>query len=209
MTTPHAAAVLPEPPFTLTGDGLFLREWTQQDIPVMVQLFDEPEVARWTPLSSPFDTAAAERYLGRARAAREAGTRIQFAVTEAAVAGDGSAPRGEALAMLKGEDGRDVELGYAIGADHRGRGLAVRSVRLLTDFAWTVLGARRVLLRIEPDNDASSNVARRAGFAVADLPLDVVEDSDGTRIALRIWEHSRPLARPAGSVVQGRQGAAG
>lgn len=196
MTTPDAA-VLPEPPFTLAGDGLFLREWTQQDIPVMVRLFDEPEVARWTPLSSPFDTEAAERYLGRARAAREAGTRIQFAVTEvadtegAAVEGVG-APRGEALAMLRGEEGRDVELGYAIGAEHRGRGLAVRSVRLLTGFAYAVLGARRVLLRIEPDNDASSNVARRAGFTVADRPLEVVEDPDGTRIALRIWEHGGP-----------------
>ncbi|MFC1441138.1 GNAT family N-acetyltransferase [Streptacidiphilus sp. N1-10] len=196
MTTPDAT-VLPEPPFTLAGDGLFLREWTQQDIPVMVQLFDEPEVARWTPLSSPFDTEAAERYLGRARAAREAGTRIQFAVTEVAgpdgaAAEGGGAPRGEALAMLRGEEGRDVELGYAIGAEHRGRGLAVRSVRLLTGFAYAVLGARRVLLRIEPDNDASSNVARRAGFTVADRPLEVVEDPDGTRIALQIWEHGGP-----------------
>jgi RimJ/RimL family protein N-acetyltransferase len=187
MTTPHIAAVLPEPPFSLTGDGLFLREWTQEDIPAMVRLFDEPEVARWTPLSSPFDLDAAARYLGRARAAREAGTRIQFAISE-----DGSAPRGEVLAMLKGEDGRDVEIGYAIGAAHRGRGLAVRAVRLLTDFAWTVIGARRVVLRIEPDNDASSAVARRAGYTAANLPLDVVEDPDGTRISLRIWEHRRP-----------------
>ncbi|MEY9838912.1 GNAT family N-acetyltransferase [Streptacidiphilus sp. EB103A] len=190
MTTPHTAAVLPEPPFSLTGDGLFLREWTQEDIPVMVRLFDEPEVARWTPLSSPFDLDAAARYLGRARAAREAGTRIQFAISETAE--DGSAPRGEVLAMLKGDDGRDVEIGYAIGAAHRGRGLAVRAVRLLTDFAWTVIGARRVVLRIEPDNDASSAVARRAGYTAADLPLDVVEDPDGTRISLRIWEHRRP-----------------
>ncbi|TDU04096.1 RimJ/RimL family protein N-acetyltransferase [Streptomyces sp. 846.5] len=197
MTTPHTAAVLPEPPFSLTGDGLFLREWTQEDIPVMVRLFDEPEVARWTPLSSPFDLDAAARYLGRARAAREAGTRIQFAIsevvsTEGASAEDGSTPRGEVLAMLKGEDGRDVEIGYAIGAAHRGRGLAVRAVRLLTDFAWTVIGARRVVLRIEPDNDASSAVARRAGYTAANLPLDIVEDPDGTRISLRIWEHRRP-----------------
>jgi RimJ/RimL family protein N-acetyltransferase len=193
MTTPHAVVVLPEPPFTLTGEGLFLREWTEADVPVMVQLFDEPEVARWTPLGSPFDLAAAERYLGRARAAREAGTRIQFAIAEAggAEAGgaEGSAPCGEVLAMLKGEDGRDVEIGYALGAAHRGRGLAVRSVRLLTAFAWTTLGARRVVLRIEPDNDASSAVARRAGFTLADLPPEVIEEADGSRIELRIWEH--------------------
>ncbi|WP_042392510.1 GNAT family N-acetyltransferase [Streptacidiphilus carbonis] len=192
MTLPAAAAVLPEPPFTLAGAGLFLREWTEEDVPVMVQLFDEPEVARWTPLSSPFDRDAAERYLGRARAAREAGTRIQFAITEDGT-GAGGAPRGEVLAMLKGDDGRDVELGYAIGAAHRGRGLAVRSVRLLTDFSYTVLGARRVVLRIEPDNDASSAVARRSGFAAADLPFEIIEEKDGTRIELRVWEHRRPL----------------
>lgn len=190
MTTPHAAVVvLPEPPFTLAGEGLFLREWTEADVPVMVRLFDDPEVARWTPLGSPFDLDAAQRYLGRARAAREAGTRIQFAIGEAGGTGDGGAPCGEVLAMLKGEDGRDVELGYALGAAHRGRGLAVRSVRLLTDFAWTTLGARRVVLRIEPGNDASSAVARRAGFTLADLPPEVIEEADGSRIELRIWEH--------------------
>lgn len=189
MTTPHAVVVLPEPPFTLSGEGLFLREWTEADVPVMVRLFDDPEVARWTPLGSPFDLDAAQRYLGRARAAREAGTRIQFAIGEAGGTEAGSAPCGEVLAMLKGEDGRDVELGYALGAAHRGRGLAVRSVRLLTDFAWTTLGARRVVLRIEPDNEASSAVARKAGFTFADLPPEVIEEADGSRIELRIWEH--------------------
>src|SRR4051812_42060294 len=57
-------------PMTLAGSGLRLREWTDADVPVMVELFDDAAVARWTPLASPFDEAAARAYLDRARARR-------------------------------------------------------------------------------------------------------------------------------------------
>jgi hypothetical protein len=38
------------PAIRLSGLGLHLREWTDDDLPVMVELFDEPQVHRWTPL---------------------------------------------------------------------------------------------------------------------------------------------------------------
>ncbi|MGR6919510.1 hypothetical protein ACU635_35200 [[Actinomadura] parvosata] len=40
-----------------------MREWTADDLPVMVELFGDPQVDRWTPLRSPFDLAAAHSYL--------------------------------------------------------------------------------------------------------------------------------------------------
>ncbi|MEY9966278.1 RimJ/RimL family protein N-acetyltransferase [Streptacidiphilus sp. MAP12-16] len=181
---------LPASPFSLAGAGLVLRDWTDDDLPAMVELFDEAEVARWTPLPSPFDLEAARRYLARARDARGEGRRIQLAVTT-----DGGAPLGEVLAMPRG-DGREVELGYAIGAAHRRRGLSSRTVRLVTGFAYDVLGSRRILLRIAPDNEASCAVARSAGFQVTDAPPDVVETPDGSRQTLRFWEHRRGGAAP-------------
>jgi len=41
-------------PMRLEGEGLVLREWTEGDLDVMVQLFDDPIVAWRTPLPSPF-----------------------------------------------------------------------------------------------------------------------------------------------------------
>lgn len=36
---------------SLSGFGLHLREWTNTDLAVMTDLFDDPQVARWTPLA--------------------------------------------------------------------------------------------------------------------------------------------------------------
>ena len=179
---------IPAPPLRLAALGLVLREWTDEDLPAMVGLFDDPEIARWTPLASPFDIDAAKRYLSRARELRAEGRRLQLAVTT-----DGGAPLGEVVAMTSGDDGGEVEIGYAIGAAHRRQGLSGRAVRLLTAFAYDTLGARRVLLRIEPGNRASSAVARATGFWLADEGPVVLRDPDGGVITLWIWEHRRPV----------------
>lgn len=186
MPTPRA---LPAPPFQLAGNGLVLRDWTDEDIPAMAALFDDPDVARWTPLVSPFDADAAKRYLDRCHQARSAGRRLQLAVTL-----DGEGPLGEVLLMLR-EEG-EVELGYAVGALYRGQGFTARAIGLLNDFAYADLGVRRIILRIEPGNTPSEAVARRAGFHRADEPLAVIQDPDGTEVVLRTWEH-----RPTGPAV--------
>jgi RimJ/RimL family protein N-acetyltransferase len=146
-------------PIRLSGLGLVLREWSDDDVPVMVELFDEPEIARWTPLPSPFDLVAAQDYLAKAREARAAGRRIQLAITT-----DGHAAQGEILLSRAEPDGEVVELAYAIGARHRRQRLAVRAVELMTSYAHDVLAMNRVLLRIRPDNTASIAVAHAAGF---------------------------------------------
>ena len=183
MITPSS---LPAPPFRLADQGLVLREWTDEDLPAMSELFDDPDVARWTPLASPFDADAARAYLERAREARGAGRRLQLAVTT-----DGGAPLGEVMLMLRDVEG-EVELGYAIGAAHRGRGLAAAGVRLLTGLAHDGLGMNRVVLRIDPGNAPSIAVARTTGFRLADEPPVVLRDPDGSEVLLRIWEHLRP-----------------
>lgn len=170
-------------PMSLAGFGLRLREWTDDDVPAMVGLFDDAAVARWTPLASPFDETAARAYLARARERRATGSGIQLAVTT-----DGHTPLGEVLLFATGPYGRatggpDAELGYAIGAAHRGQGLATRAVRLMTGYAYREPAARRVLLRIDVGNDASEHVAHAAGFRLTDDP------PPGGEPDLRTWVH--------------------
>ncbi|MFI7051615.1 GNAT family N-acetyltransferase [Streptosporangium canum] len=167
----------------LSGHGLVLREWDDGDLPAMVGLFDDPEVAYWTPLVSPFDLNAAQVYLKRARERRTAGQRVQLAITV-----DGREPMGEVLLMLTGP-GLDVaEIGYVVGAAHRGRGLAARAVRVMTDFARDTVGVVQLLLEIEEGNAASAAVASAAGYHLTDVPPIPGEDK-GRPLLLRTWAY--------------------
>jgi RimJ/RimL family protein N-acetyltransferase len=62
-----------------------------------------------------------------------------------------------------GEDAR-AQLSYWTFPSFRGRGLAVRGVDLAAAWAFAALGVQRAELHVEPDNEASLAVARKAGF---------------------------------------------
>jgi len=57
-----------------------------------------------------------------------------------------------------------VEVAYWVRPEQRGRGLASRAVRAATPWAHRSLAVPRLWLEIEPGNDASLRVARRAGY---------------------------------------------
>jgi RimJ/RimL family protein N-acetyltransferase len=168
-------------PVLVARDGLVLREWRASDVPVMVELFDTPEIDRSTPLPSPFDEAAATAYVERAHQARAEGT-LQLAITE-----DGEHPLGEVLVFPGGTE-RTVEIAYAVGADHRGRGLAVRSVLAVLDLAAEA-GATMARATIAVDNPASERVALAADFRRGDVPL-VDRSRKGYRLTVATWVRS-------------------
>ncbi|GAA3442415.1 hypothetical protein Pve01_68060 [Planomonospora venezuelensis] len=188
VTTSDASHTVFAPGISLSGPGIRLREWTDEDLPAMVRLFDEPQVDRWTPLRSPFTFEAAQAYLARGREGRAAGLRIHLAI-----AGEDGSPRGEVLLFRTSAADPDAELGYVIGAEHRGQGLAARAVRLMTGYAYDTLAMSRVLLRIAPGNEASAAVARAAGFRLTDDEPVVRDRGDGT-VTLLTWCHRRAAA---------------
>ena len=128
-------------PLRLTAHGLLLREWTSDDLAVLQELFDDPDVAYRTPLESPFDQAAARRYLHNAHQARRGHERIHLAITT-----DGQQAMGEVLLNLT-----TGGIGYIVGAAHRGQRLAARALRTMTEYAHHTAGLTRVILEIEPD----------------------------------------------------------
>ncbi|MFL5995599.1 MAG: GNAT family N-acetyltransferase [Streptomyces sp.] len=169
------------PPARLEGYGVRLREWADADLADLVALYDDPEMARWTPVASPFDLDAARAYLAGAREGQAEGRKIQLAVTT-----DGLLPRGEVLLFRSGSDERDLELAYGIGPAHRGRGLAGRAVRLAAEYAVREIRPRRVVLCIDAANAASEAVARSCAFELTDEP-PVRRVSRGREIVLRTW----------------------
>jgi RimJ/RimL family protein N-acetyltransferase len=169
-------------PITLTGDGVTLREWQSDDLDDLVELLDEPDIARWTPMPSPFDVAAGIAYLKRAYQGRISGQRIQLAITS-----DGDRPLGEVLLFGVDAGRKEAELGYLVGARYRRRGLAARSLALLSGYARSTLGLSRLLLRIDPANTASCAVAQRCGYRLTGEPPILQEGPYGPS-SLDTWE---------------------
>jgi RimJ/RimL family protein N-acetyltransferase len=169
-------------PISLTGEGLQLREWRSADLDDLVALLDEPDIARWTPMPSPFDVAAGIAYLKRAHQGRVSGSRIQLAITV-----DGEKPMGEVLLFGVDAGRREAELGYLVGAPFRRRGLAAAALALLSGYAHSSLGLSRLLLRIDPGNTASTAVARRCGYRLTGEPPILQEGPYGPS-SLDTWE---------------------
>lgn len=168
-------------PLRLEGHGLVLREWDDGDIPALAELYEDPEIDRWTPVPSPFDESAALAYLAGARKARAEERGVHLAVTA-----DGGTPLGEVLFFRGDPEGRDVELAYGIGSPYRRRGLASRAVLVVGEHMHRRRATGRVLLRIEADNAASAAVARSAGFRLTgDEP--VVREAKGREVVLHTW----------------------
>ena len=169
-------------PISLSGEGVRLREWRSEDLDDLVRLLDEPHIARWTPMPSPFDIEAGIAYLKRAYQGRASGQRIQLAITE-----DGGQPMGEVLLFGVDAGLKEAELGYLVGAPFRRRGLASAALSLLSGYAHSTLGLSRLLLRIDPGNAASTAVARRCGYRLTGEPPIQQEGPYGPS-SLDTWE---------------------
>ncbi len=61
-------------------------------------------------------------------------------------------------------EGNQGEIGYVTVREARGRGVAQRALRLVTDWALDSAGLERVELHIDPENPASIRVAERCGY---------------------------------------------
>src|SRR5215831_873583 len=77
------------------------------------------------------------------------------------------------IGMRVHEDGYGT-LGYWIGGEHEGKGLATRAVLSLVAYAFDVLKLARIEIRCEPTNTRSIAVAERAGFMREGLLRDAI-----------------------------------
>jgi RimJ/RimL family protein N-acetyltransferase len=133
----------------LETDEIRLRLLTEEDVPAIAEACQDPEIPRWTPVPSPYTEADAREFIQSAPNARA----IVASQTDELLGTIG-------WRWVEG----NVQIGYWIKRDARGRGVATRALRLISGWAIDELGADRVQLIAEPENVASQRVAEKAGF---------------------------------------------
>lgn len=114
-------------------------------------------------------------------AARRDGSREGFAALD----GDGDFV-GLGLAPEIDRDAGELELGYIVAREARGRGLASEILRLLTRWAFDEVGAQRAYLIIDVENPASVRVAERCGYRLEGV-MRSIHVKQGQRTDAGLW----------------------
>lgn len=147
----------PEPP--LADDAIRLVPVEARHEPGFAALVEHADVRRYTRVPSAPPAGFAATWLGRYLDGWHDGSRAGFAI---------EAPDGEFLGVgmfVRFEwEGRQGEIGYVVGPAARGRGVATRTLELLTDWAFSQLALERIELWIDVTNPASEHVAERVGY---------------------------------------------
>jgi RimJ/RimL family protein N-acetyltransferase len=149
------AEPLPYPDPPLTGPGFVLRPYRLEDVAPDHDAVEHPSSARWLNMHSTGDADGDLRMLDAERAA---GRMLVLTIA------DTDDDRYLGVLVLITREAETAEFAYLIAPEARGRGLSSRALRLIGDWAFSELGMQRLQLRVDPANDASHAVARRAGY---------------------------------------------
>jgi RimJ/RimL family protein N-acetyltransferase len=146
-------------PPVLDGDDIRLVPLDNDVLNELHELGQDPEVLRWTYVSAPFTREKAMEWVQRYVDGWKDGSLAGFSI---------QSPAGEFLgfaALVRvNTEGREGEAGYIVAPQARGRGVATKALRRLTDWALFDFGLQRVELRMDADNHASITVAERSGY---------------------------------------------
>lgn len=185
---------MPRFPERLTTERLKLRCWEPEDAPALRAAIDASlvQLREWLPWAmtepSPVEEVAARLrdFRERFRADEEWMFAVLDLLTGAVLGGAGLHRRAATDAL---------EIGYWLGVEATGRGLATEAVLALARLALGPGGVARVEIRCDPRNVRSIAVARRAGFRyLTTLPGDTTTPSGAPRDTM-VWER-RYFAEP-------------
>lgn len=142
-------------PVKLVGPRITLREFRTDDVDDALTLVGDDRVTRWLSFDSRTreQTAAMiEGVIERAQLEPRTEYYLGAALDDDAIIG---------FARL-GLDGVEAaKVGYAVAADHWGKGYALEATGLIIDFGFRELQLHRISAAIGPDNARSLALARR------------------------------------------------
>ena len=146
----------------LESERLILRPPEWSDVPAMLPLIGEWEVARnLGTVPHPYTEDDAREFFARLESRRGEGKDFTFAVTQksdgAYLGACGVHPR----------DNGETELGYWLGKPHWGMGFATEAARAVARFAFAELALEALVAGWFFDNPASGRVLDKLGFVAS------------------------------------------
>ena len=143
----------------LEDDSIRLLPLTRDHEPGVAALVEDEDVRRYTRVPTEPSTDFAAGWLARYEEGWRDGSRAGFAIE-----GHDGEFLGLGLFVRIDSEGRQGEIGYVVGPAARGRGVATRTLQLLTDWGFGQLALERIELWIDVENVESERVARRVGY---------------------------------------------
>lgn len=174
-------------PIIFDTERLNLRAWTLDDVPGIVELFEDPEVAEFVNDGEPASIDDATKFVRRYMRIQNERGWCRWALE------------------LKDDPGRvagfcgvgctfapEIELGWTLRRDLWGRGLATEAARAAFEYCFEQVGFGRVISAIDSDNVRSVAVAERLG-----MRQDGTIEHEGAQLLRMV------LSNPRGSVEPG------
>jgi RimJ/RimL family protein N-acetyltransferase len=143
----------------LADEAIRLVPLTRAHESSLAVLIEDEDVRRYTRVPSDATGDFAAEWVGRYKEGLRDGSRAGFAVESH----DGEF-LGLGLFVRIDREGRQGEIGYVTGPAARSRGVATRTLQLLTEWGFSELGLERIELWIDTTNPGSERVAERAGY---------------------------------------------
>lgn len=145
---------------TLSGARVVLRRLEAGDVGALFSVFSDAEVTRYWSTPPMTDRAEAAALLEEIEKHRREGDLLQWGITLP----DSDTVIGTAtLAQIDRRHAR-AEIGFALGREHWGRGLAREAVSVLLDHAFGEMGLHRIEADSDPGNQPSIRLLERLGF---------------------------------------------
>lgn len=138
--------------------SLTLRPWAESDAKALLEHANDPEVAKnlRDRFPQPYTKHDAEAWITFCRA--------QTALTHFAIVVGGEAVGSVGLELFTDIHRRTAEIGYWLGREVWGRGIATVAVIAATQYGFEKLGLARVQAGVFDSNPASARVLEKAGF---------------------------------------------
>jgi RimJ/RimL family protein N-acetyltransferase len=168
------SALRGEQPHLPVDDGWILRPWREDDAPLVVAAFSDPDIQRWNMLRMDSEAEALD-WINSWGKCWDSGTDAAWAVAHA---DDGEAAGFLALRSIRLRHARAELSGWGIPAA-RGMGLGARATRALAGWAFDVLSLHRLFLLHSVKNPASCRAAINGGFRPEGILRDFLLHTDG------------------------------
>jgi RimJ/RimL family protein N-acetyltransferase len=172
---------LPDP--ELADEVIRLRPPEDRDVPALHAACQDPGIAHFTFVPTPYTEAHARAWVAGNAQDRERGIALGLAIVSAT---DDDALLGTVGAIRPDWEHRLVELGYWVAPEARGRGIAARALGLLGPWAIKAMDMARLSLHIDAANAASRRTAERAGFTFEGVERSSLE-TKGRRWDLAVY----------------------